>query len=289
MDFDTFLDTSWTDHGDRPQEVADRLAASLAVIETSDHVRPFAHLVTHVFGEHLGQWDRGIALLEALRALPLHSGHLAVADALSRNIATLRYAGGDDTVLASLGHEDRIAVLAASASAFAGRSHFKQAISTYAHAIALAESGLGKDSPANRALAAGGNNLAAALEEKVDRDMPETAGMIAAANGGLKYWKVAGTWLEEERAEYRLTRSLLKAGRAAAAIESATRCIEVCAMNDAPVIERFYGYTVLAVAQRAARDMAAFEASRSAALALYEQLPASERTWCESEIAELGA
>ena len=147
---------------------------------------------------------------------------------------------------------------------------------------------LARDSPANRALAAGGNNLAAALEEKNDRDVAETEGMIAAAQGGLKYWKLAGTWLEEERAEFRLTRSLLKAGRPAAAIESAKRCIDVCAHNDAPAIERFYGYVVLALAQRASGDANAFAAAREAALALYEEVPANEKQWCTSEIAELG-
>ena len=61
--------------------------------------------------------------------------------------------------------------------------------------------------------------------------------MIVAAEGGLKYWKLAGTWLEEERAEYRLARSLLQAGRPHAAIASATRCIDVCTSNAAPAIE----------------------------------------------------
>ena len=289
MTFDTFLDTAWTDHGDRPQEVADRLAASLAVVETPAQVRPFAHLVTHVFGEHLGQWDRGISLLESLRALPAFAADPAIAGALARNITTLRYAGGDDAVLASLSQEDRIAVLAAAASAFAGRVDFKRAVATYAQALALAESGLNADSPANRALAAGGNNLAAALEGKVDRDALETEGMIVAAHGALKYWKIAGTWLEEERAEYRLTRSLLKAGQSTVAIESATRCVAVCARNGAPAIESFYGYAVLAIAQRAAGDATAFAASRHAALALYEQVPADEKQWCASEIAELGS
>jgi hypothetical protein len=288
MTFDTFLETAWTDHGDRPQEVAARLAASLAVIDAPDQIRPYAHLVTHVFGEHLGQWDGGIALLEALGGLPAVAGDPVVIGALARNIVTLRYAGGDDAVLASLGLEDRVAVLAAAASAFAGRREFKRAIATYVQALELAAPGLPAHSPANRALAAGGNNLAAALEEKDDRDPQEIAGMVAAAAGGLKYWKVAGTWLEEERAEFRLTRSLLKAGQASAAIQSASRCIEVCARNDSPSIEIFYGYAVLAIAHRAAGDAAAFATAREAALALHEKVPADEKKWCVAEIAELG-
>ena len=288
MTLDAFLETAWTDHGDHPQDVADRLGNSLHLVTTTDQIAPYARLVTHVYGEHLGQWHRGIELLRALRRLPALEGSTSVASALDRNIATLRYAGGDEAVLATLDRDDRVAVLAAAASAFAGQLGFKRAIAVYAQALELAVPDLARDSPANRALAVGGNNLAAALEEKTDRDNAETEGMLVAAQGGLKYWKRAGTWLEEERAEYRLTRSLLKAGRPTAAIESAKRCIDVCAHNDAPTIERFYGYVVLALAQRASGDADAFAAAREAALALYEHVPVDEKKWCESELAELG-
>jgi hypothetical protein len=288
MTLDAFLESAWNDHGDHPQVVADRLANSLHLVASPDEIPAFARLVTHVYGEHLGQWHRGIELLQSLRGLPAFVGSTSVPSALDRNIATLRYAGGDEAVLATLDRDDRIAVLAAVASAFAGQLGFKRAIAVYAQALELAVPVLPRDSPANRALAVGGNNLAAALEEKNDRDNAETEGMIVAAQGGLKYWKLAGTWLEEERAEYRLTRSLLKAGRAADAIESARRCIDVCAHNDAPAIERFYGYVVLALAQRANGDATAFAASRQVALMLHHHVPADEKRWCESEIAELG-
>jgi len=288
MTFDAFLDTAWNDHGDHPQDVADRLASSLHVLETAEHIAPYARLVMHVYGEHLGEWDRGIALLESLRRLPVAAGSAVAAAALDRNIATLRYAGGDATVLDSLATEDRISVLALAASAFSGRNGMKRAIVAYTEALALAEVGLPPQSPALRALAVGGNNLATALEEKTDRDETETAGMLVAANGGLTYWKRAGTWLEEERAEYRLTRSLLQAGQPRDAISSAQRCIDVCVRNDAAAIETFFGYVVLALAQRASGDASAYAASRQQALALYAQVPADEQRWCQSDLADLG-
>jgi hypothetical protein len=78
-----------------------------------------------------------------------------------------------------------------------------------------------RDAAAQRALAAAGNNLAAGLEEKPDRDAAGTAGMVAAAQAGVECWRRAGTWLEHERAEYRLARSLLAAGQAADAAMAA--------------------------------------------------------------------
>jgi hypothetical protein len=287
MDFDAFLDAAWDDHGDRPGEVADRLAASLQVIQSPAHIPPFAALVTHVYGEHLGRFDDGIRLLESLRGLPAFDGaHDAVAR-LDRNVATLRVAGGDADALALLSVDDRVAVLASVASAFAGRNEFARAISAYRQAMAVAGTGIAASSPAIRALAVGGNNLAAALEQKQDRGPAETLAMVAAAESALAHWKIAGTWLEEERAEYRLARSQLQAGNSAAAVDRAHRCIEICEGNDAPAFERFFAHAVAALAQRAAGAAAAFDASRNRALALFEQMPQEDRNACEADLREL--
>jgi len=257
-------------------------------VEAPEHIPPFARLLTHVYGEHLGQWSRGIDLLEAMRALPGFDGSEVAEGVLSRNIATLRYAGGDAAALTSLDVADRAFVLASAAAAFAGRGEHMRGVAAYSEALRLANSGLPPGSAAVRALAIGGNNLATALEEKKDRDAAETEGMLVAAQGGLTYWKQAGTWLEEERAEYRLTRSQLQARRAKDAIESARRCVDVCERNDAPAIETFFGYVVLALAQRADGDATAFAASRQRALALLEQVPEDEKRYCQSDLADLG-
>jgi len=288
MTVDTLLATAWDDHGDRPHEVADRLAGSLWMVESPEQIPPFARLLTHVLGEHLGQWQRGIGLLEALRDLPAFDGG-AVDGVITRAVATLRYASGDAAALMSLSLQDRVAALAGAAAALAGRSEFKSALAAYSEAVQLASTGLPPGSSAVRSLAVGGNNLALALEQKEDRDSSEALGMITAATASLKYWKQAGTWVEEERAEYRLTRSLLRAGKSEDAIQSARRCIDVCESNNATVFEQFFGYAVLALSQRAAGDFGAFEASRRLALALFERIPDDKRKWCESELKELGA
>lgn len=287
-DVDTFLKTAWAEHGDRPQEVADRLASSLSLVQAPQQVRPYAGLVSHVFGEHLGHWEAGIALLEAMRVLPAFDGSPAVVGPIERSIATLRYAGGDPSVLGALDPHDRTFVLASAAAMFAGRAEFDRAIAAYSQAVKAAEAGFEPASPAVRALAIGGNNLAVALDGKADASPRELDAMVAAAEGGLAFWKQAGTWLEEERAEYRLTRSLLKAGRAADAIASAQRCVAVCVDNDAPAFERFFGHAVLALAHRAAGQADAFTAERERALAQLARVPGDERAWCERERGELG-
>ena len=288
MDFDHFVETAWNEHADRPQAVADRLAATAAtVVRRAEDVAPLARLVAHVYGEHLGQWVPGVALLESLRTLPVCNA--AATAALNRGIAVLRYAGGDTAALAPLKQEDRIAVLATVAAALVGRGDAPGALAAYDAALQLAETGVSPGSPALRALAVGGNNLAVALEQMQDRDAESTRGMVAAARSGLRYWKLAGTWLEEERAHYRLARSLLEAGDPCAATKGARHCVDVCQINDAPAFEQFFGFAVLALTERAAGNPVAADAARAEALRWYGQVPADEQPWCKADLEALGA
>ena len=288
MDFQTFIATGWADHGDNASAVAERLAQSLHIVTSPEHVLPFARLATHVFGEHLARWDDGVAVLESLRESPAWDGSPAQNGAVIRGVAVLRHCSGAATALDGLSVEDRITVLATAALAFVGQKATPAAIEAYGQAMALAAATpLPPDSPAIRALAAGGNNLAAELSEKIERNAVETAGMLAAAEGGLTYWKLAGTWLEEERAEYMLSTCLRKAGDAGASIEHAARCIAICEANDAPAFERFFGHAVLAMAQRDANDIDASTASREAALRWHAQVDAAEQAWCATDFAAL--
>jgi len=284
--FEQFIETAWNEHGDRPQEVADRLAVVLPMITEGEHVAPFARIVTHVYGEHLGQCDRGVALLESVRRLPTYTDSPAVGGVITRSVATLRYVSGDIGSVNRLPVEERTAALATAASALTGREEWKRALAAYAEAVQLAAD-LPEGSAAFRALAIGGNNLSAGLEERKDRDTAETDGMVAAARGGLLFWRRSGTWLEEERALYRLARSLLAAGQPVEAIQHAEQCVEVCAANSATPFERFFASAVLARACRESDRAADYRKARNEALDWFDQVPEDEREWCEADLAEL--
>jgi hypothetical protein len=287
MSIETFIATAWQDHADRPEEVADRLAGAVPILQSAADVAPFAAIVTHVFGEHLARWDSGIELLRSLHSIAQAGTNPAATRAIDRSIAILQYTASAASTLADLSTDDQTIVLAMSASALAAQRQYGRAIDAYALALRLAAPGLPPASPALRALAVAGNNLAASLEEKPDRDSRETQGMVTAAEGGLKYWQAAGTWLEHERAEYRLAKSLLQAGSPAEAVVSAQRCVDICEANDAPAFERFFGCAVLAIAERRAGNRPAFESSRQQALAQYAMIAADERQWCEADRREL--
>lgn len=282
--FDAFVESAWSDHADDPAGVAARLEDSLGLVDDAAQVVPYARLAVHVFGEHLGEWERGTRLLARLRERA--NGEVSTR-AVARGIATLGYAGGDASTLDGLGVDDRIAALATASSAFAARGEIDRALDAYEQALDIAAPGLADGSPALRALAAGGNNLAATLEERDDRTVRQARGMVAAARAALAYWKRAGGWIEEERAEHRLSCSLLRAGEAQEAAERARRCLAICDRHDAPAFERFYGTLALANADRALGDRASFERLRDRARALHASMPDDEREACVADLAAL--
>ena len=285
--FDAFLEAAWNAHADDAAGVAERLSKSIDMIGAAEDVPQYARIVTHVYGEHLARYADGIALLERLRGVPACNDASAAQAALTRSIAILRFCGGDASVLETLGDDDRIVVLSTASSAFAEQKAYGRAIDVYADALALARNGVADGSPALRALAVGGNNLAAALEEKPDRDAHETRGMLTAAQGGLDYWRRAGTWLEEERAELRLSSSRLCAGDYDGAIHHAGRCLALCRAHDAPAIEHFFGVAALALAQRSAGLVDEYESSRRVAREWHARVDAEERAWCDTMLAQL--
>jgi len=287
MPLDTFLEAAWRDHADHPDDVADRLAGALHLIREPSDFAPFVRLATHVFGEHLGEWQRGAGLIESLRQLPAFDGSPAAAGSLARGGAALRLAGGDESALVGLSADDRVYALAAAADAFTGRDRIADAMATFARALDGMTTDPAADHPASRALAVCGNNLSVALERKGDLSAAEAASMLAAARASLKFWKLTGTWLEEERAEYQLARSLLRAGELPAARASIERCILICAQNGAPPFEHFFGHAVRALVDKASGDAAAFAANRATARGYYARIPEDDRQWCERELREL--
>ncbi len=287
MSLTDFLAAAWREHGKQADAVAARIAESLDLVAEPSDVAPFVRLLTHVYGEHLGEWQQGVELLEAIQRSPACDGTPLTVGPLERGIAMLRVAGGDDAAATPLAPDDRAYAFAVAADAIAVRGDLPRGLVLFDRALAEVPADVANDHAAVRALAISGNNLSAALETRDALDARESDAMVKAAEAGLRYWTLAGTWLEEERAEYQLARCLLKAGRLAAAREHIERCITICGQNDAPAFERFFGHAVRAIVARTEGDAAAFESHRRAALAQYANVPDDERSWCEREQGEL--
>ena len=118
---------------------------------------------------------------------------------------------------AAMSASDRIRVTALAAANLAERDTPRASV-LFGAALAEAErAGLDAADPTNRALAVTANNLACTLEEKTRRSPAERALMTTAARAARRFWALAGTWLETERAEYRLAMTWLQAAQDAQA------------------------------------------------------------------------
>lgn len=272
------VNQGWNDHAADAEGVFARFDGWVDLVTEKAHLAPVAALVAHVAGEHLGRYDAGIALLDRVAARRPQDAETPEGKAVVRQQAALHLAAGrrlaSDAceararVLGQPVASNRVRVAAFASAMLAGQGQPERGGALLEEALALADYHPGKDDPAARALAVTGNNVACALEEKPVRGPADDALMVRAAETGLRFWAVAGTWLETERAHYRLAQSLRKARRFDRALEHATTCLRMIEANGGDAFERFYGHEVVALAHHARGDAAPARAHRDAAAAL---------------------
>lgn len=295
---DDFVAKGWDDHAGDAAGVFDRFPTGLALVTEAKHVPPFAGLVVHVAGEHLGRWKEGIDLLRRLERPPL-AAESPEGRSLARSRSVLELCAGDRRAAersalagrtgASLPFASDLArILAIAAAALAGQKRVAEASEAFEEACALASYGPTAADPTSRALAVTANNLAAAYEDRTDRTATEDALMKRAANVARDFWGLAGTWLQAERAEYRCSFSHRKAGDLPAALEHARRCQRIIEANGNDPYEALFAHEALAFAHHALGDGLAAARERAAMAALVPSVSdADSRAFCEGQLAVL--
>jgi hypothetical protein len=286
MNFETYLNQAWKDHATDALRVSNQLATGAGLAETNEHLSQLVGLATHVYGEHLGQWDQGIQFLRTLQSHRFFAKDTETDKAIQRSIAVLELASGQSGDLQAFTEADQIRVWAVAASAVSARDA-RQAKEFLQRALNLAQAGLDPKDPANRSLAITGNNLACALEEKKSRSAEETALMILAAQTARKYWKVAGTWLEVSRAEYRLAMTYLQSQDLAKALRHAQICLELCYENKAGELDLFFGHEALALVEKARHNEIGFQTALEQCKVHFSKLAEEDKIWCESALQKL--
>jgi hypothetical protein len=264
-DLEKLIEQGWADHERDSGGVLARLADAIPSVATKAELPGFVGLLVHVAGEHLGCWRDGLGLLDRLAPLA-PDGATPEAQALERSRAVLLLGLGDRAAAEAAiarAHpanlpdgSTRARVLATAASALAGQKRVDEAIARFEEALGSAGYGPEKSDPAARALAVTGNNLACALEEKTDRTPAEDRLLLLAASTGRRFWEIAGTWLEVERAEYRLAFTQLALGNARESLEHARACLALCEANSADAGELFFAHEALARSHRALGEAA---------------------------------
>ncbi|MGZ3809850.1 MAG: hypothetical protein ACXVCE_17330, partial [Bacteriovorax sp.] len=265
------------------QKLLEDFENHFGTLETEDDVMALAHLITHVSGEHLGKWKEGQLLLNALKSNSLLKDHSGI----DRLMASLSL--GEDLHF-SIDHfsgSDQVRILGMTASALASLNDAKRAGDYLKLANAMAEAKLPKIDPANRALAVAGNNLACALEEKEMCTQEEVNLMIQAALIGRKYWEIAGTWMEVERAEYRLAKTFMKAQFLDKAHEHAEKCLAIVALNNNDPLETFFGLEALALVEKARNNKSAFDGALEKMNEVFNKLSLEDQSWCKETLEKM--
>lgn len=287
MAFAPWLDLAWSDHADDSAGVAARIAAEGIALAGSDgDVAALARLAHHVFGEHLGRLADGRALLQRL------SSHPAAGSSTQASVrlldASLALCEGVDR-RCELGASERVRATALAAGTLALRdtpraaAWFRQALTE------AASSAFADDDAAVRTLAMVGNNLACALEERRARSADEREWMILAARAAREHWARAGTWLETERAEYRLARIWLEAGDPEEARRHAQACLDIVrAQGDAP-LEAFFAWEALGLAEAASGNAAAHADALARTHAAFDRLEVGDKDGCRPSLDRLAA
>jgi hypothetical protein len=268
--------------------VAERIIGqSLAFATEESRIVPIAHLAQHVFGDHLGRWADGLAFLDQMAALPVTQG--AAAQTVARFQAALKLAGGLADARPSLEPSERIRVTALAAAQL-GAHDAVRSRALLDEGVAEAErAALPDKDPAHRNLAIAGNGIASTLEELEDRSPAQTRLMLRAAQVARRFWELAGTWLETERAEYRLAMSWLQTGDTAQARQHAQHCLEIVRANGSVPLEAFFGWVVLGLVERAAGNTTGHQQAQSHAQAAFQTLEEGDRSWCRPSLDRLAA
>ena len=219
----------------------ERLAGAIGAIASTDDALAFARLAAHVYGEHLGRFDDGIALLERDRRAAGGDGRRAGRCAApARRDAALR----ERRRRLPCAARDRRSRRGARARRPRRSPDVARSRRRSPRIARRSRSPLAGCRPARRRCARW-RPAATTSPRRSRRSRRATptrrSGMVEAAEGGLRYWKQAGTWLEEERARIP-PREEPAAGRprAATRVAAARRCLDVCERNDAPAFERFF-------------------------------------------------
>lgn len=287
MQFDAWYDKAWDDHATHTATVAAAIAADgLPLARTDADAAALLRLAHHVYGEHLGRWSEG-------RQLVFHIGTSdpagpAAGVAMRVFDASLALAGGLEDPRGPLGTSERIRVSCYAAASLAERDTARAASLLREAALEFDTEALPHEDPACRAIAINGNNIAASLGEKLMRSDAERDLMLLGARIARDYWARAGTWLEVERAEYRLAISWLKAPDLAAARRHARKCLDLVREHDAPPLEWFFAWEATALVERALGNLVAQRRAVAEMKAAFERMDEADRAWCQPSLVKAG-
>lgn len=273
------VDDGWNRHADAPQAVADALAARVDTVAADPAAADAIGLAEHVWLAHLhdtagltrfldGVGASSPALLRARWALEAATG--VPAHLLPEIAPALRWRA-QQNLWALMVHRGQAA-------------EARQAL-----AAELPLALLHEDAATRRALAATCNNLAVELRTGARGDAARDALMLDLAAASRELWAGCGSWVHIERADYQLAHCHAVLGLGAPALQHAQACMAALEANagapEADAFERFFAHEAMAVAHRAAGDVASAAAQRTQMATLRDAIEDTDlRRWADEAL-----
>ena len=233
---ETLLREGFAYHDTESERLAGELESAVAAPVAPEHWVRLLNMVNHTVGEHLGDWPRARRIAD--QVLSGRTANAGTAPAWVR-LATARFMAGDALGAAQAelealraAEDFRGAYLEAKvnlAAALIGARRADEAAALYEAALVLADPEA--PSAADRSIAIASNNLATELLEVADRSETQDRLMQTAADAALRFWRKAGTWVNEERALYLQALVANALGRPDEALSVADRALAIIAGN----------------------------------------------------------
>ncbi|EPX6947545.1 MULTISPECIES: hypothetical protein [Vibrio] len=238
-DFDAFMSECWQHHEENPEQIYAQLETALSEVKDVTQIERIFALMLHTAIGHLQCPEQFLTCLE-------HFDERKVAESLAfqRSIAVARYFVDGTDNMELLEEQEQRRVYALISNELSALAQLELA-SQWLVKAALGMTPNDAEGPLARAFAITANNLACQYEALAERTCMETSKMLEAATLALDYWKVAGGWMQEERAEYRLAMSLLKADKPQEAKVHAERCEDICQQHGSDALELFHAHDLL--------------------------------------------
>lgn len=259
MDFGGFINECWRDHDKETEAVATKLKEAVGEVNSAERLASYAMISFHTIAGHLGRFEEAFELLKGFEGKDEVLSGDGAKRMLGRMLGSCSVGLGQDAESylktardgEAFPHSADVRVYATAAANLAAAGRLEEAIAAFEKARGAMPESVEKDDPSAKSLAITSNNLACDLEEKEDRSEEETSLMVQAAQMARTYWELAGTWVEVERAEYRLSQTYLKANQLDKALEHALLCQKICQENDANPFETFFAHEALVKVHRA--------------------------------------
>jgi tetratricopeptide (TPR) repeat protein len=285
MSFNDYLNNAWSIHAADPKKVANEFKSNFNLMNSDDDVMAISRLIVHVCGEHLGNWQQGIELLRKLK----NNAPIKDKNEMNRLMAILDLGNNPNISIEKFSQSDKTIIYSTTAAALASLGGLKNAAVLYHKACEINIVEINAEDPANHALAIASNSIACKLEDKKERTQKETELMITAATMARKYWEIAGSWKEVERAEYRLSKTFIEAADLDLAKNHAEKCLEIVIQNKSEPLEVFFAYEALATIQKLKKSAMGFESALFQMKNAFDLLSVDDQNYCQKILETLSA